>query len=247
MERLSYANLMATAAVFIALGGGAYAAALANNSVKSKHIADGQVKTPDLANGAVKPKNLAPTLRAQIAELKQTVAAQQALLNGVSRETVDGNKTLRFSGMNVQVVNGTGTTDGEPNKLGNLIVGYNGQPFTPVSRTGSHYLVIGDRHQWTRYGGILAGFQNTASGAWASVSGGIFNTAGGNTASVSGGFGNTASGNTASVSGGYENTASGSWSSVSGGVVNTASGARSSILGGSGKAVTASSACHPTC
>jgi hypothetical protein len=45
-EHLSYANVMATVAVFIALGGGAYA--LKNNSVRSKHIAKGQVRSSDL-------------------------------------------------------------------------------------------------------------------------------------------------------------------------------------------------------
>ena len=35
-ERLTYANVMATIAVFIALGGGAYAITLKKNSVKSK-------------------------------------------------------------------------------------------------------------------------------------------------------------------------------------------------------------------
>ena len=37
------ANVMATVAVFIAIGGGAYAAGLAKNSVGSKQIKDGQV------------------------------------------------------------------------------------------------------------------------------------------------------------------------------------------------------------
>jgi hypothetical protein len=46
-SRLTYANVMATVAVFLALGGG-IAWALANNSVRSKHIKDGQVKSGDL-------------------------------------------------------------------------------------------------------------------------------------------------------------------------------------------------------
>ena len=53
LDRLSYANVMATAAVFIAIGGGAYAAGLAKNSVKSKQIKDGAVKTADLATDSV--------------------------------------------------------------------------------------------------------------------------------------------------------------------------------------------------
>lgn len=51
-KHLTYSNVMATIAVFIALGGGAYAA-LGKNSVKSKQIKDGQVKTADLAADAV--------------------------------------------------------------------------------------------------------------------------------------------------------------------------------------------------
>jgi hypothetical protein len=48
-SHLTYANVMATIAVFIALGGGAYAAFhLPKDSVKSKHIVDGQVKPHDL-------------------------------------------------------------------------------------------------------------------------------------------------------------------------------------------------------
>ena len=49
-NRLTYANVMATVAVFIALGGGAYALSLDKNSVKSKHIKDGQVKSADVAD-----------------------------------------------------------------------------------------------------------------------------------------------------------------------------------------------------
>lgn len=51
--RLSYANVMATIAVFLALGGGAYALTLPRNSVKSKHIGKGQVKRPDIGKNAV--------------------------------------------------------------------------------------------------------------------------------------------------------------------------------------------------
>jgi hypothetical protein len=48
---------MATVAVFLVLGGGV-AWALANNSVKSRHIANGQVKTKDLADAGVNSAKL---------------------------------------------------------------------------------------------------------------------------------------------------------------------------------------------
>jgi hypothetical protein len=61
-RHLSYANVMATIALFVALGGSSYAAiALSNNSVKSKHIGKGQVKRSDVGKNAVtsaKVKNL---------------------------------------------------------------------------------------------------------------------------------------------------------------------------------------------
>jgi len=46
--------IVALVALFIALGGAAYAGVtLSNNSVRSNHIVNGQVKTADLASGAV--------------------------------------------------------------------------------------------------------------------------------------------------------------------------------------------------
>lgn len=177
------------------------------NAVRTKHVRD----------GAVSEAKLAPALQARIAALKDDVSELQDLLAGVTRVTVDGNDTLRFEEMNVQVVNGTGSTGGTPNALGNLIVGYNLQPSPAATRTGSHYLVLGDQHEWTAFGGILAGLLNTASG---------------NSASVLGGAGNTASGFAASVLGGVE---------------NTASGFRSSILGGASNTVSTADDCHPAC
>ena len=53
IDRLTYANVMATVAVFVAFGGGAYAVGLAKNSVKSKHIKDGAVKTAELGPDSV--------------------------------------------------------------------------------------------------------------------------------------------------------------------------------------------------
>lgn len=58
--RLTYANVMATVAVFIALGGSSYAAVtLSANSVKSKHLAEGAVKRSDIGKGAVNSAKVA--------------------------------------------------------------------------------------------------------------------------------------------------------------------------------------------
>jgi hypothetical protein len=60
-ERLTYANVMATVAVFIALGGGAYALTkgevksknIARNAVKSKHVKDNTLRVGDISAEAV--------------------------------------------------------------------------------------------------------------------------------------------------------------------------------------------------
>lgn len=51
---IGYANVMATVAVFIALGGSSYAAAtLARNSVKTEQVKNGEIKTADIGKNAV--------------------------------------------------------------------------------------------------------------------------------------------------------------------------------------------------
>jgi len=169
--------------------------------------------------------------------LEARIAALEALLADVSRGTDPntGQDTLTFggvNGMNVQVVNGKGTTSGQGNGTGNLIIGYNELRGSEDVRTGSHTLVIGKEHNYSSRVGMVVGFHSTVSGDFASVSGGANNTASGPYASVSGGLGNTASGERSSVSGGQGNVASGLLASVSGGGNNEASGARSSVSGG---------------
>jgi hypothetical protein len=136
--------------------------------------------------------------------LAQRVAALEMLLKHFSRE---GNEVF-ITGANLHIVNGLGRTictddQGEPipdcpNGLGNLIVGYNEtrtDPFEgPTIRTGSHNVVVGVRHNFSRFGGLVVGFRNEISGVWSAVSGGVDNTASGNIAAVSGGFNRTAAG-----------------------------------------------------
>ena len=99
-------------------------------------------------------------------------------------------------------------------------------------KTGSHYLVTGSENNYSRWGGLLAGWQNTSNYGYASVIGGYNNTASGSVSTVTGGHHNVAGGDGASVSGGWANTASGAIASVSGGARNTASGDQSSVSGG---------------
>jgi hypothetical protein len=143
-----------------------------------------------LACGAVVLAGLTWALPAVIAQeeaqgkgpkgLAQRVAALEQLLKPFSREQNE----IFITGANLHIVNGLGRTDcGSednpipdcPNGLGNLIVGYN-EPHAPDLgpniRTGSHNVVVGSRHNFSRVGGLVVGDFNTISGAFASASGG---------------------------------------------------------------------------
>ena len=215
----------------------------------------------------------------RVAALEATVAGLQAQVKALEQQllaqanspvmalnpylTVDpAQHRVRFTGVNLQLVNGTGRTD-SVNGRANLILGYDlarddgtyfcadgqyldqracegaGQTWAMSHKTGSHYLVIGDMNNYAQYGGLVVGAYNTSTGPAASVSGGRFNTSTGPAASVSGGRDNQASGHYASVSGGVLNTASGPYARVSGGHANTASGDYGTSVSG-GHANTAS-------
>jgi hypothetical protein len=90
----------------------------------------------------------------RIAALEARVAELETLLAALSLEA-DG-RTLRFTGVNVQIVSGSGATDGPVNGLGNLIMGYNEDEATngcgpsgcvnrPAVRTGRQRSQRGDR------------------------------------------------------------------------------------------------------
>ena|ERR1700690_4397743 len=156
------------------------------------------------------------TLQTQLASVQANSVLQ--LDRALTLHTVHaGRPTVLFTGVNVQIVNGAGSTD-RANGLGNLIVGYDEpNPRITPKRSGSHNIVLGPYHEYTSYGGLVAGIQNTISGP---------------NASVCGGYANTASGDGSSVGGGEDNHARNLFSHVSGGVGNTADGVASSVLGG---------------
>jgi len=173
--------------------------------------------------------------------LADRVAALEHLLAPFTRV---GHEVV-ITGANLRLVNGLGSTDCTaeqdepipdcPNGAGNLIVGYNERrEFGENLRTGSHNVVVGQFHNFSRVGGLVVGDFNEISGDFAVVSGGQRNTASGDRSAVSSGLFNTASGEQSSVSGGFINTASGFAAAVSGGSFDTANGAVSSVSGGQG-------------
>jgi hypothetical protein len=157
------------------------------------------------------------------------LATLKNILPHISYEVkgVGGKPTIQVKSVNVQIVSGSGTLNGE----GNLIIG---DDQVAGTQTGSENLVLGSDQSFTSYGGLLAGSGNTVSGPDASVTGGRENTASGELSSISGGVLNTAKNTGASVSGGSENIAENNGASISGGADNRAEANGSSISGGFG-------------
>jgi hypothetical protein len=138
------------------------------------------------------------TLNGEVSTLTSANSALQALLAGVTRS---GN-LLTFSGMNLQLNSGAGTTSSAVNGLGNLFIGYNDSPGT---QTGSNNLVIGDEHSFTSYGGLVAGEQNTLTAPYSAIIGGFNDTASGAESAVSGGEYNIAGDPFSMIGGGCDN------------------------------------------
>lgn len=159
------------------------------------------------------------------------ITALQTKTESMSVITDNEQPTVRFTGVNVQIVSGSGSTDGDVNGKGNLIVGYN-EATGMTFKTGSHNLIVGKWHSYSSYGGMVVGEQNTISNKFSSVSAGSLNKATGEYSSVSGGWYNTASGEDSSISGGKFNQAIGTQSSITGGENNETTGQYSSISGG---------------
>jgi hypothetical protein len=90
-------------------------------------------------------------LAAQVSALQAQVAGLQAKL--ACQSTVG--TEVYFTGCNVNIRSGAGATDEGVNGLGNLVIGYNES--TGQARTGSHNLIVGPRHSYSSYGGIIGG------------------------------------------------------------------------------------------
>jgi hypothetical protein len=201
-------------------------------------------------------------ISSRLAALEATNTSQQAQIDAltaklanVTVEQVGGHPTVRFTGVNVQIVDGSGNTEcGQAgfeacNGRGNLVVGYSEDTASGgvESRTGSHNLVTGTDNAYTRYAGLLAGKDNSSLAAYAtltggrggtveapygSVSGGVNGLVIGESSSISGGDGNVALGERAWMAGGLSNQALGYRSVVVGGEANDATGTRSTVVGG---------------
>ena len=169
-------------------------AAVAGHEIR---IVDLEKAVADLQTGLISALAAIGELQADLATANLTIGGLTADLAAVQANTVLALDTLltldsagtyptaRFTGVNVQVTNGVAQTT--VNGTGNLIVGFNELRGTGDDRSGSHNLVVGNQQNYASYGGLVAGFSNAISGAYASVSGGEANAANGNFSAISGG------------------------------------------------------------
>ncbi|HEU4684294.1 MAG TPA: hypothetical protein VFS39_07315 [Nitrospira sp.] len=123
-----------------------------------------------------------------LADLAKYVKIDPNTLNGLR------GPHIIFTGVNVHVRSGSGSTDdaqtatGQPVGLGNLIVGYNEPNPAGGLRTGSHNIIGGSYNNFSSVGGLAIGVRNTIDGQYATVLGGDMNMASGVASSVLGGF-----------------------------------------------------------
>jgi hypothetical protein len=103
-----------------------------------------------------------PDVTAQIAQLQVLVAGLtsrvEALEAKLAHVSVSGNDIV-VSGANLYVNDGSGSTDGPVNGLGNVVIGYNELRGAGDDRSGSHNLVVGSRNNYSSYGGFVGGLQ----------------------------------------------------------------------------------------
>jgi hypothetical protein len=151
---------------------------------------------------------------------------------------VEGDDVI-FEGANVHIRNGSGET-AEANGRGNLVVGYNEDREDeegPADRSGSHNLVLGERHSYTSFSGVVGGYRNTISGPHAAVIAGAGNEATVAHSVVVTGTKNIASASSALIGTGQHNAVTGAQGFIGTGDGNQVTAIEASILGGTDQEV----------
>lgn len=177
-----------------------------------------------------------------LTQLAPYVSVDQNELNGVAGPHVI------FSGVNVHFQSGSGETNGTPNGLGNVLIGYNEVPETLLEgdRGGSHNLIMGREHKFLSNDSILHGWGSTANAHAVAILGGDGTVVNSSYSVAAGGMNNTINshgvvlggefnvidGNYSVIVGGQSNRTIGQRATVTGGHSNTASGNYSSVSGG---------------
>jgi hypothetical protein len=144
LRKLTYANVVATLALFLAVSGGAVMAAsqLGKNAVQSKNIARNAVKSQDIASNAVKTRNLAKN-SVKSAKLAANAVTEKKIAKGsITRAKL---KTGTLAGLQIvdaQASNIPGLTTPVPSGPGVPIALAGTTSFTPA--TGKSYELLGE-------------------------------------------------------------------------------------------------------
>jgi len=116
LSKLTYANVVATLAMFLALTGGVVWAAsnLGRNAVKSQNIARNAVKSNDIASNAVKTRNIAKN-----AVKSAKIAANGVTNSDLAKEAVTRSKLKGGTLAGLQVADAQATGIGLTTEAGN--------------------------------------------------------------------------------------------------------------------------------
>jgi hypothetical protein len=154
-------------------------------------------------------------------------------------------KTFRFTGVNVQLVNALGATNGNPgapgavasntttNSSGNLIVGYREASGRAITRVGSHNVVVGTQAGYEGFGGLLSGWRPEVSSPLAAVLSGDGNHVTGDLGVAAGGAMGTVVARSSTLVGGFDSRIVGERAYLGGGRHNVARADETAVLGGS--------------
>jgi hypothetical protein len=142
----------------------------------------------------------------------QNIDDLEALFAGVTRNGDD----LVFSGLNLQLVNGSGETI-TSNGLGNLVLGYNETIPSGITRSGSHNVVVGPEHGYSGNAGIVQGKSNVIGLDFSAVLSSEFSQATKSLSVIVGASNSSASGRNSSVFGGHGNVANKDETTIVGG------------------------------
>lgn len=161
--------------------------------------------------------------------LTTRLEATETALSPVSYDARTGAWAL--TGVNLHVRNATGSTDGDGDGTGNIVVGWNeiGEDDT---RNGSHNVIVGSGHAWEAHSGIVSGTDHLLASVGGAALGGEGNTVTAEGGVAVGGQDNVAAGLLAVTVGGADNVAEGELALTAGGSGNDARGTLSVVLGG---------------
>lgn len=144
LGKLTYANVVATLALFLALGGGAAVAAaqLGKNTVKSTNIARNAVKTQDIARNAVKGSKLAANAVKNKNLSKNAVTAGKVKKGTLTRTQLAAGTLAGLQVVDAQAANIPGLGSNPPNTQGTPVSLTGTMAFTPV--TGKSYELLAE-------------------------------------------------------------------------------------------------------